>query len=430
MLMPLPPGLLEPKVPVPINIWDSDGKVLLLRRGEVVTSEQQRQLTLTRNPTVLTREYRIWKTAYSAQLDSLVRQETSLKRIAEIKPPTDLKGLDVIEDEPRGGWSHDPLEGWHELHRALTQLLHRPTERPAFVERIEDVETHLLQLLQTRPDDSLLVLVQLLSERRGQAARHSYSAAHALMAAVLCQLVASAAGMAELELASLRRAALTMNIGMAQLQDHLTQHTGPLTPEHKQAIHQHPTTGAALLRQLEVRDAEWLRLVQEHHENESGFGYPAGKPVQDMAHGILKAADVFVARISPRASRRGLLPHMVARDVYLGPDGKPTAFGALFVKQLGMYLPGSYVRLVTGEVAIVVRRGRRANTPWTYAIVNAKGLPMAQPSLRDTHDPACEAKGSVAVDEVKVRVNLEQLLAKCQDLERNLRLAAQQAPMA
>lgn len=425
MLMPLPPGLLELKVPVPINIWNSDGKVLLLRRGEVVTSEQQRQLTLTRNPTVHIRDYRVWKTAYSAQLDGLLRQDSSLKRIAEVKPPTDLKALDVIEDGPTGAWSDNPLEGWHELHRAMTQLLHRPTERAAFLERVEDVEEHLLRLLRARPDDSLLVLVQLISERRSQAARHSYSAAHALIAAVLCDLVATAANMGGPELTSLRRAALTMNIGMAPLQDQLTQHVGPLTEEHKQAIHQHPITGAELLRQLGVHDAEWLRLVQEHHENASGFGYPLGKPVQDMAHSILKAADVFVARISPRVSRRGLLPHMVARDVYLGPDGKPTAFGALFVKQLGMYLPGSYVRLATGEVAIVVRRGRRANTPWTYAIVNAKGLPLGQPSLRDTQDPAYEAKGSVAIDEVKVRVNLEQLLAKCQELDRSLRQAQQ-----
>ena len=83
------------------------------------------------------------------------------------------------------------------------------------------------------------------------------------------------------------------------------------------------------------------------------------------------------------------------------------------------------MRLATGEVAIVARRGRRANTPWTYAIVNAKGLPLGQPSLRDTQDPAYEAKGSVAIDEVKVRVNLEQLLAKCQELDRSLRQAQQ-----
>lgn len=66
------------------------------------------------------------------------------------------------------------------------------------------------------------MLVTLLQDRN-----LSYCAGHALLSATMCELVAPVAGVPEPECASLFRAAITMNLGMARLQDELVRQNAP-----------------------------------------------------------------------------------------------------------------------------------------------------------------------------------------------------------
>lgn len=99
-----------------------------------------------------------------------------------------------------------------------------------------------------------------------------------------------------------------------------------------------------------------------------GTGYPQGRAEVGEAAQLLRMIDVYVARISPRRARSGLPSLRAARDVYLDASGAPTPLGTAFI-MLGLYLPGTFVELVNGEVGVVARRGRRANTPLVLAIV-------------------------------------------------------------
>jgi hypothetical protein len=161
-----------------------------------------------------------------------------------------------------------------------------------------------------------------------------------------------------------------------------------------------------------VGDHLWLELVADHHEDAAGKGYPAGKRGQGVPVQLLRLADIFVGRISPRQARAGLLPQLAARDIYLGDDGQPNPLGAAFVKTLGLYIPGSYVRLSDGEVGVVVRRGRRANAPTVFAIVGRHGMPLGEPALRDTLEREHEVKSSISADDVKVRISAQKLLSR------------------
>jgi len=130
-----------------------------------------------------------------------------------------------------------------------------------------------------------------------------------------------------------------------------------------------------------------------------------------MSH-LIGLVDVFVARISPRVSRKGLPSQRAARDAYLAADGQPNPLGAALIKAIGVYIPGSYVRLASEELAVVARRQRRANEPLVFALVGRSGMPLGEPALRDTSEAAYEIKAGVAADEVRVRVNTAKLLAR------------------
>lgn len=400
MYKPLPLESLALNQPVPVNIWDPKG-VLLLRKGEPITSEQHRGHLMLHTPMVLSADWQALSYSYTAALDRMVRSNESLSRIA---------GLDAmvpVHDKAQARDDLAPTEAWPDIHAALTTLLHQGGEASQFTERLDRLDARTEKLWREHPDDSLLVLVQLLFD-----ARMHYSATHALLTAGLCALVGPSAGMVSADQLRLSRAALTMNIGMTRAHDDMARQAGPLSEQQRKTVREHPQRSAEVLRQLGVADATWLQLVEEHHERPDGQGYPAGKQASGTAHRLLQMADVYVACISPRKSRGGLLSQQVARELYLGADLTPDPLGALFIKNIGFYPPGSYVRLASGELAVVARRGAKANAPAVFAIVGRQGLPLGEPALRDTTDPAFEVKASLAPGDVKVVVSVAKLLAR------------------
>lgn len=401
MLVRLPDEFLEVNTPVPMNVWDPKG-VLLLRKGENILDAKHLEYMHLHTPMVEEADFKAWNFRYTTELDRMVRDNQSLNKIVGVSRPS------VPAKEPSRAAQADlsVAAAWPDIHYTLTNLLHQNLMATDFVTRLLHIEQRIFKLLEYRVDDSLFVLVQMLFNRD-----INYSATHALLSMVACHLVGPVAGVPEAEQAPLCRAALTMNIGMARLHDALSRHTGDLSYDQNQAVRSHPQVGVNLLRRLGVGDAVWLQLVLEHHEDPSGGGYPTAKASAGVTVQLLRMVDVFVARISPRGSRPGMLPHLAARDIYLNANGQPNPLGAAFVKVMGLYIPGSYVRLANGELAVVVRRGRRANTPLTFAIVR-NDMPLGEPSLRDTADRGLEVKASVNADEVRVRLSAERLLSR------------------
>jgi HD-GYP domain-containing protein (c-di-GMP phosphodiesterase class II) len=401
MYRPLPLDSFALHEPVPVNIWDAKG-VLLLRKGETITSEQHRGVLLLHAPVVLASDWQALNYGYTASLDRMVRDNQALNRIAGLR----ALSASPAEVAARNAGVSVP-EAWAELHATLAALLHQGASAHQFLERVLRVQSQGEQLWHDQADNSLLVLVQLLFDTRV-----SYSATHALLAAGLCALVAPLAGLDEKQRRALVLAALTMNLGMTREHDEMARQPGPLSSAQRKVVREHPQQSVALLRQLGVLDAEWIRLVAQHHEKPDGTGYPKGERVDRITHRLLQMADVYVACISPRKSRGALLSQQVARELYMGGHRAPDQLGALFVKSVGFYPPGSYVRLASGELGVVVRRGEKANEPRVAALVGRQGLPLGEPVLRDTADPTWAVAASLPPGEVKVIVNVDRLIAR------------------
>jgi len=180
----------------------------------------------------------------------------------------------------------------------------------------------------------------------------------------------------------------------------------------RETIEAHPTVGAQLLRNLGVDDPLWLALVQDHHETLEGNGYPHQKSDLNVAQQILRMSDLFIARISPRTSRRGLWPKVVVGNLYLESQTRASPLGAYFVKQLCMYPPGSFVKLKTDEIGVVVRRGPRVNMPLVLAVTDPDGLLMTAPSRRDTQVPTYAIRSPVSPEDMRIRLDRSRLLKR------------------
>jgi HD-GYP domain-containing protein (c-di-GMP phosphodiesterase class II) len=109
------------------------------------------------------------------------------------------------------------------------------------------------------------------------------------------------------EAETIRVAAQLHDIGKIGIPDAVLQKPGPLTAEEYGLIKLHPQIGRKILEKV-VRFEGLLSVVELHHENHDGSGYPyglAGDKVPIEAR-IVHVADVFDAMTTTRSYRSSL----------------------------------------------------------------------------------------------------------------------------
>ena len=77
------------------------------------------------------------------------------------------------------------------------------------------------------------------------------------------------------------------------------------------------------------------------------------------------------------------------------------------LRVLGLYPPGSFVRLVNGDLAVVIRRGQKAHTPIVACVRRANGGVISQPVALDTRLRQNAVQRSLSADDVKIRLDHE-----------------------
>jgi hypothetical protein len=124
---------------------------------------------------------------------------------------------------------------------------------------------------------------------------------------------------------------------------------------------------------------------------------------------LLNLADVFVAKMAPRTGRSALSALGAAKSLVLKADASTARLRPAMAAVMGFYPPGTYVQLVNGETAVVIKRGERATTPHVASLVNAAGLALSKYIYRDTRDAAFAVQTPLSANHVKIKVNLEKV---------------------
>jgi hypothetical protein len=326
------------------DVFSLQGK-LLLHKGAVILSESQRERLL--------------------ELGMYVNRAEAQKQ------PID--GARQVFD-PFYEW--DDLQGWFgRLNLALAKVIDAPTPEPmpTLLEEIDKLAKRVQLAVSKAPDESIFQIMQMETTH--------YVIAHHLQASALSAIVARTIGWTEHCVLNACRAALTMNIGMLNLQSALTLQTAPLTPAQRKIVDGHGPLGRRLLEAVGVVDQEWLCAVEEHHPEREAPGTPI-PPLAQLLHHV----DIYLAKITPRAYRSAKNAQVAARELLQDPR-LDKGLTSLLIKVLGIYPPGSYVKLANGETALVVRRGANAHTPAVCSLTNAAGLPLGEPVARDTAQP-------------------------------------------
>lgn len=333
------------------------------------------------------------------QLDALLERgmyveisvfESQFRALTANQPP-------VIENK------FDPFLARDTLKISLNRLLRGILDGSTSVAQLIEFSDHVQNF--TGIDTEAAIAACLLDRQE-----ESYAVSHSLNTAILCAILVRQIGWLPARQSSTICAALTMNLGMLGIQQRLSRQATPLTPAQLAQVQAHPESSLAALKSLGVDDPIWLEAVRQHHENPAGSGYPQHLTEPTEEGQVLRLFDIFCARASVRADRRPLPPAQVVRTLFVEEGkGACAALIASLVKTIGIYPPGSFVKLANGEVGVVFRHGESPGTPVVAAVANASGMPTMQPVRRETQRETFAISSAVAPDKVTVGYDLGKL---------------------
>ena len=264
---------------------------------------------------------------------------------------------------------------WSRTQQDVRQAL--SAEPSQLAAAVDNATRLLLELIDLAPE---LALSQIVRQPESMAGH--YGVSHSIHAATACLSAARYLGWDPTSQRRAFKAALTMNLGMLDLQARLSGQVSPLTATQREQIHNHPLRSVEMLGAAGVTDSDWLQAVLQHHELPDGSGYPRG--VTDIAElaEMLRFADVYTARLAARATREAMSSQQAGRELHQMADASPLA--AALIKAFGIFPPGSLVKLASGEMGLVVKNGEKAHQPMVTVLTNTNGEPRMTPATRDT----------------------------------------------
>lgn len=183
-----------------------------------------------------------------------------------------------------------------------------------------------------------------------------YTFTHSINVAAISVVFGEFIGMSREELTLLGMAGMMHDLGKTTLPSSIINKPGLLTEAEYEEMKRHPIYGRSILENSNHFPAKVLEAVRNHHEKYNGTGYPDGLSHKDIPpfSRILCLADIYDALTSDRSYKNAVAPNKALGIMYgmRDQDFDPQEI-QLFIKCLGIYPSGSFVKLNTGDYALV-----------------------------------------------------------------------------
>ncbi|MFM8479755.1 MAG: HD-GYP domain-containing protein [Gammaproteobacteria bacterium] len=237
--------------------------------------------------------------------------------------------------------------------------------------QLEDRMQAALPLVQTLVErDPDLAIFQVI--RQGAAEGGGYGARQAMQTAALAMMLATRLGWMGGMIDLAAKCALTMNLS-------ILESMSPLFVQSDQK--NHPELSRDILQNAGINDPDWLEAVEQHHERPDGPGYPRGVTEVTETSQLVQCVESFVEGLGRAAGHSAVTATGLLRQMYL--EAPKSIFVAALIKELGVYPPGSVVRLSSGEFGVVIQRGATTTAPLVAVLDEDWGIPR-EPEIRDT----------------------------------------------
>ncbi len=207
-----------------------------------------------------------------------------------------------------------------------------------------------------------------------------YTYTHSINVSLLAILLGKHLDMGRPELLTLGLAGMYHDVGKARIPEAILNKPGKLSEAEFQIMKTHPLEGYKIMASQQELDPEILRAVVEHHERHDGSGYPRGLTGDAIGlfSRIIAVVDVYDALTSRRVYKDAMAPAKALGMMYQWRD-KDFPHHAIesFIRCVGVYPVGSFVRLSGGEYGIVASvNPLRPTKPEVKVVMDAKMRPQ------------------------------------------------------
>jgi HD-GYP domain-containing protein (c-di-GMP phosphodiesterase class II) len=179
---------------------------------------------------------------------------------------------------------------------------------------------------------------------------------------MLAMSIGTVLGLARQELIELALGCLIHDAGMLHVNPAYVNSQKPLGRSEFLEITKHPALTFDLVRQLPDVPAGARMVAYQMHERCNGTGYPRQRSANQI-HPLAKiaaVADVFVALVSPRPHREGMLPyHAIEKVLQMASAGELDRDAVRgLIKTVSLFPIGSFVETSDGRIGRVLRANR------------------------------------------------------------------------
>lgn len=203
------------------------------------------------------------------------------------------------------------------------------------------------------------VLLHLLGDKAGEGPQF-----HALNTMTLAMLLGKFAGLNEAQLSELALGVLAHDIGKTKVPPHIVK--AKTRARHEEAFYrEHGAFGVQMAKFSDAFGPLAISIIADHHEYLDGSGWPTGKKNAGPAARIAALVDRYDELCSPESNEReALMPAEVLARMYKVESAKfDPSLLSLLIKLLGVYPPGTLVRLNDESLALVVSPGKDSLRP-------------------------------------------------------------------
>ncbi len=224
------------------------------------------------------------------------------------------------------------------------------------------------------------VVLHAMQPKPGAAEQYT----HALNVAVLTLVLAKSLDISEKEANILGMGAMFHDVGKAQIPDRIARKADPLTKAEISLMQQHSSMGAKYAKDVGM-DPRVVAVIQQHHEYMDGSGFPdklKGEQIDRLTR-VVGVANLYDNLCNPINLAQAMTPYEALSHMFAHQRSKcdPDVL-KLLIKTLGVYPPGSLVRLSDNSYGIVVSvNPSKPLRP--YVLLYAPDVPRHTPMLID-----------------------------------------------
>jgi putative nucleotidyltransferase with HDIG domain len=223
-----------------------------------------------------------------------------------------------------------------------------------------------------------------------------YTYLHSVAVCALMIALARQLGLDEDDTREAGVAGLLHDLGKAKIPLDILNKPGRLTEAEFTIIKTHPAEGHQMLVEGYGAGDIALDVCMHHHEKMDGTGYPHGLPADKISLFARMGAvcDVYDAITSNRPYKQGWNPAESLHKMAQWAEGHfdPAVFKA-FVKSVGIYPVGSFVRLQSGRLGVVIEQSEASLlTPKVRVFFSSKSKAYIKPEVIDLSKPVANDK--------------------------------------